>query len=503
MVSEGTHLGNLAVSLVNGNLPFPPANSQANQHFLVQISGGGTQFISGDSLEIVKLRFWVTGAYGDSLKLWLDGTPGRSYLTTINLTDIRDEALILTNGMVLVQDLTAPVSSISFPTPGMTLETDTLIIAGTADDGPGLGVKTVRVSVDSGRTWFEAQNTSNDFDTWEYRWTDFQTGDYLLISMATDSAGNVEKPQAAVNVQLKLPNYAPQLAAIPDTSAFEDQRFTFQVHATDENKADTLRYYDTTELFDIDPISGIIDFVPGNDQVGIHLITIIVSDGQLSDSTSFTLTIINVNDPPQPFALLQPPDEAVIDTLNPTVIWQNALDIDPGDSVFYELIVSTNQNFADTVLYAVIPDSFYVIREGLSPAKEYHWKVIARDMSEEKQESTEAFSFRTSDIATEIADPVSGQIPKVFHLSQNYPNPFNPETRIRFQLPKSSHVKLEIYNMLGQKIVTLIDEKRRAGYHEIAWNGRNTLGKKVPSGIYVLRLKAGEFWLTRKMIFAR
>ncbi len=75
-----------------------------------------------------------------------------------------------------------------------------------------------------------------------------------------------------------------------------------------------------------------------------------------------------------------------------------------------------------------------------------------------------------------------------YNLKQNYPNPFNPTTYIQFLIPKPESVTLEIYNLLGQKIVTLINEKFNAGSHTIVWNAEN-----LASGVYLYRLQAGSF----------
>ncbi|MDW7679390.1 MAG: T9SS type A sorting domain-containing protein [bacterium] len=90
-----------------------------------------------------------------------------------------------------------------------------------------------------------------------------------------------------------------------------------------------------------------------------------------------------------------------------------------------------------------------------------------------------------------------------YSLSQNYPNPFNSDTEIRYQLPEATHVKLEIYNLLGQKIRTLIDDPKPAGSHTLRWDGRDQYGKPVSSGVYLYRLTAGRFCETRKMVVMR
>ncbi len=90
--------------------------------------------------------------------------------------------------------------------------------------------------------------------------------------------------------------------------------------------------------------------------------------------------------------------------------------------------------------------------------------------------------------------------PQEFGLLQNYPNPFNPSTTIQFQLTTDSDVQLFIYNSLGQKIRTLIDNLRVAGEHSVSWNGQDDAGNPVSSGIYFYTLIAGDKQETQKMM---
>ena len=84
-------------------------------------------------------------------------------------------------------------------------------------------------------------------------------------------------------------------------------------------------------------------------------------------------------------------------------------------------------------------------------------------------------------------------IPNDFTLHQNYPNPFNPVTNIEYTLPEESRVVFEIYNVLGQKINTLLDANKEAGQYLVKWNGTNDAGRKVTAGIYFIRMRAGTF----------
>jgi hypothetical protein len=87
-----------------------------------------------------------------------------------------------------------------------------------------------------------------------------------------------------------------------------------------------------------------------------------------------------------------------------------------------------------------------------------------------------------------------------FSLSQNYPNPFNPSTKIKFSLPQTEKVKLEVYDVQGNLIKSLVDyDLYQPGNYEVTWNGDNNKGSSVASGIYFVKMQAGKYAHTKKM----
>jgi hypothetical protein len=92
----------------------------------------------------------------------------------------------------------------------------------------------------------------------------------------------------------------------------------------------------------------------------------------------------------------------------------------------------------------------------------------------------------------------ANEIPDHFFVDQNYPNPFNPLTTIRYGLPRSVRAKLEVFNLLGQRVAILVHEERAAGYHETVLDGSS-----LASGVYFYRLQAGEFVQTKKLLLLR
>lgn len=105
---------------------------------------------------------------------------------------------------------------------------------------------------------------------------------------------------------------------------------------------------------------------------------------------------------------------------------------------------------------------------------------------------------------TRIEEGAGWAAPEDFVLRQNHPNPFNPETVIRYILPAAHHVRLEVYNLQGQLIATLVDQMQAPGMHSVVWNARGAAGTPAPAGVYFCRLRAGDsFSAQRKLILLR
>ena len=91
-------------------------------------------------------------------------------------------------------------------------------------------------------------------------------------------------------------------------------------------------------------------------------------------------------------------------------------------------------------------------------------------------------------------------LPHGFALGQNYPNPFNPSTVIPYQLPTAALVRLEVFNVLGQRVATLVDGERPAGAHTAVWMATDEAGQAVSAGVYIYRLAVGDAMATGRMV---
>ena len=104
---------------------------------------------------------------------------------------------------------------------------------------------------------------------------------------------------------------------------------------------------------------------------------------------------------------------------------------------------------------------------------------------------------------TAVLEEHTATLPQAFTLSQNYPNPFNSSTVIRFALPASEEVELAVYNLMGQKVATLVEGVREAGTYTLHWDGRDGHGRALASGVYFYRLQADGQVETRRLLLLK
>ena len=125
---------------------------------------------------------------------------------------------------------------------------------------------------------------------------------------------------------------------------------------------------------------------------------------------------------------------------------------------------------------------------------------IYRDVNQDgvSQIRVERPEFETVTVAFSGVASGGPEMPTVYALDQNYPNPFNPSTEISFDLPAASHVELTVFNILGQKVETLVDGDREAGSYTVTWDA-----SPYSSGVYFYRISAENFSATKKMLLLK
>jgi hypothetical protein len=226
---------------------------------------------------------------------------------------------------------------------------------------------------------------------------------------------------------------------------------------------------------------------------------------------------------PTAFSLLSPVDGTVwtynYDFLDPALtekfMWEKLIDY-AGEVVTYGIIfgveslgeittpIASDNSGLDTALTISVKDVLDIFKDlGVTfPANNVqgYWYVIATDGTFEVA-SIDTFSLIAN--VTVSIDMTESTIPDEYELMQNYPNPFNPTTSIAYGLPEDSNVRIDVYNLLGQTVVTLVNTRKDAGYHSVQWDGRDVNGDLVRSGVYIYKITANSFAQTKKMILLK
>jgi hypothetical protein len=127
--------------------------------------------------------------------------------------------------------------------------------------------------------------------------------------------------------------------------------------------------------------------------------------------------------------------------------------------------------------------------------------LAGASLSDLRANADAAIALAQQLFATSVSEPPA--VPTEYSLKQNYPNPFNPSTEIRYELARSGSVELAVYNLLGQKIRTLVNQTQPAGVYSAQWDGQDDFGRAAASGVYLYQLTAGDFKETRKMLLLR
>jgi hypothetical protein len=232
----------------------------------------------------------------------------------------------------------------------------------------------------------------------------------------------------------------------------------------------------------------------------------VYNDGyQLSpnDSTDFTSA---GNIPPNPhFALATPADstQLKIDSLAQTFkfTWNKALDFN-GDNLIYQWLpvggaaVTTGSSGADSFLVRT-GTQLLALMAGKDTSV-LKWSVRTKDPSNPIVLNTDTVSVTLIKSSTITGVIASDLLPTVYSLSQNYPNPFNPSTTLRYGIPEESNVTLKIYNMLGQEVATLVNQKQAQGYYDVNFNA-----SRLSTGVYIYRIEAGSYVSVKKMMLLK
>lgn len=157
----------------------------------------------------------------------------------------------------------------------------------------------------------------------------------------------------------------------------------------------------------------------------------------------------------------------------------------------YRVQMSTDHEFSSTLIDSAGIEQTVLDIDNLDASTTYYWRVLASNRTGESNWS-DTLEFTT--VATSIGNQVAG-IPADYQLNQNYPNPFNPTTKIEFALPVAAEVRLEVFDVIGNRVAVLVNRaQKQAGWHEVTFDASN-----LSSGLYIYRIQAGSYAETKKL----
>jgi hypothetical protein len=266
-------------------------------------------------------------------------------------------------------------------------------------------------------------------------------------------------------------------------------------HIYDEKTTDSLLVYQITqgEKVTVTTKNDTNVFKAEQNWFGIDTLRLLVTDfGKLTISSPLIVAVNSVNDIPE-FQKI-PDSISFIDSSYEFNIWVYVSDVETPDS----LLIYNFQTKTDSLLISFTDSTGQVLLTSLGYFGNTELYITVTDDSTASISDTLLISIKAP---TVIKDVFGNIIPEKYILFQNHPNPFNPETIITFGLPEPAWVKIEIFNMLGQKVVDLFEGNKPAGYHQVIWDAHN-----YSSGVYVYRVYTQEkrkFDQIKKMVFLK
>jgi hypothetical protein len=284
---------------------------------------------------------------------------------------------------------------------------------------------------------------------------------------------------------------------LPDLTVEEDDTLTYatenwMIYIADPDQNPQQLHYSIIPGTQVraDSGDGFYRFHAPANWYGRDTLQLIARDTVFSDTARFYVNVRSLNDPPLIHDL---PESITFDTDSTTVlnIWDYVKDVETADSLLRYALLVTNDSLL-TVFDTSRGDLMLSAQSGFSG--EAYLNITVTDDSSATAEDQLLVTISS---ITGLPNLFTG-IPTKFMLMQNYPNPFNPITYIRYGLPQAVSVRLEVYNIIGQRVAVLVDEHQKAGYHLAPFDAQN-----FASGLYFYHLKTDKFQAVKKMILVK
>jgi len=309
-----------------------------------------------------------------------------------------------------------------------------------------------------------------------------QQGMYSIVLRVIDGKGGFDAD--TMTVKVKNVNRRPEIVAtIPsgDTTVVGGQEIKFWVSAQDKD-GDPLTY---TWKVDYQIVGGdypVYYHTINKSFTGNQIVDVFVNDGISPTSFRWILDVLTSVEFSEFAARFDESHQCI------KIRWFTSQEM---DNVGFDLYRSpTYEGEYVKINEELIPSQgggeYSFIDKTVEVGHTYYYKLVDIDIRGNQREH--------GPIMVEVP------LPQKFVLTQNYPNPFNPVTTLRYHVPKRSKVTLTIYNMLGQRVVALVDEEKDPGYYVLEWDGRDEMGRDVSTGIYIYRLWSPQQTITRRMV---
>ncbi len=297
---------------------------------------------------------------------------------------------------------------------------------------------------------------------------------------------------------LRLRPVAPSFTSLAPTEATQGVRYTYTPTFT--GTPPRLTILTGPDGMVIDTSSWTVEWIPTNQEAlqGAQMFYLRAENGAGGADEIVNVTVTNVNDPPDPFGLISPPNDTTLNFVgsDPMVhfVWDAASDPDR-DTLRYILETDTVSTFnspalGDTTVGTATSETITFPRR----SSNYYWRVKASD----GRVVTPSYEHRR--VIVTFTTPVKEQKrdEAEYKLEQNFPNPFNPTTTVTYTIPKSGHLRLAVFNLLGQEVALIFEGYQSAGMHEVEFKNAD-----LPSGIYFYRIQAQDFVETKKLTILR
>jgi len=354
-----------------------------------------------------------------------------------------------------------------------------------SDDGAGLKEYMLRLEKDSYNTSFKISKDSTRYTPS----ADFAlpSGSFTWYVRAMDSVGNFQYSEKRIlTIDLTAPQKCTlQTPADSGVIAFPTPEFSWN---SSKDEASGLSHYELwiDNVINVDNLQ-VIKTAPSIPlKEGIHSWFVNAVDKAGNTAKSAVRTFFCDWDLPTTFSLIYPSEKITLKADSVFFKWNSSKDFGSG-LLKYQLWVDGLLNW-DNIKP---PDTTATPKQFLTRG-EHSWFIVALDRAGNKRQSNSEIKFNVT-FPTGVDLHAGAQIPTDFMIYQNYPNPFNSTTTICYDIPRSSNVKLQIFNLDGQLVSVLINKAHNAGKFEMQWNGTDEKGLQVPSGIYICSMIADQY----------